>query len=232
MSALARMERQATILRARTQLADAMEVLKAAEDRRVWNRIDRKLRDEGVPTALGGPFAGLELTPAIANLSTITANATEQLLWPGAANTPIPANPQVPKLYRLWAHGTSTTAATPGTFTLNARLGLLITSPSLTGATGNITPVASATAAPWRLEGWVYLRTGGASAVATGSFEWNMSSTTGGGGPASATSNAVLGGVSSTFDSTIASALVVGIIAATSTTNTFVPQFVGWGSYN
>jgi hypothetical protein len=230
MSLMQRMEAKATILRSRERLADVMEL--AAVEVRRWNRIDRALREDGVPTAIGGPFSGLELTPAIANAAQVTINATEALLWPGAANTPIPANPQVPKLYQLFASGTSTTAATPGTFTLAPRLGTLITSPLVGIATGAITPVASATAAQWSLSGWLYVRTGGATAIAQGSFEFNMSATIGGGGPASATSNAVFGGISASFDSTVASALVFGAIATTSTTNTFTPQFIGWGSWN
>jgi hypothetical protein len=55
-----------------------------------------------------------------------------------------------------------------------------------------------------------------------------------GGGPVSATGNAILGGNSATIDfTTLASAgLWMGVTHATSTTNTWVPQFVGWGSWS
>lgn len=235
MSLLDRYERDATILRARSSLADVID-LAGAEARR-WNKIDRQMREDPDVAFMNlvGGIAGLEPVPAgpaIVNWPTITINATEALLWGGAAGTPIAAVPQVPKMYRLFVGGTSTTAATPGTFTLAPRMGTLITSPLVGIATGAITPVASATAAQWRLEGWLLVRTGGTAAVSTGSFEFNMSSTVGGGGPASATSNAVFGGVSATFDATVASALVFGAIATTSTTNTFTPQSVLWGSWN
>jgi hypothetical protein len=234
MSALLdRYERDATILRARSQLADVIDL--AGVEARRWNRIDRQMREDPDVAFLNltGGIAGLEIVkPQIVNWPTITINATEALLWGGAAGTPIALNEQVPKMYRLFVAGTSTTAATPGTFTLNARLGTLITSPSLSGATGAITPVASATAAQWKIDGWLLLRTGGTAAVATGSLEFNQSATVGGGGPVSATGNAVMGGVSATFDATVASALVVGAIATTSTTNTFTPQSVLWGSWN
>jgi hypothetical protein len=61
---------------------------------------------------------------------------------------------------------------------------------------GALTPVNSATAAQWRCFGFVYIRGGDTTGTAVGSFEFNHSGTTGGGGPVSATGNAIFGGVS------------------------------------
>lgn len=231
MSVLDRYRQQATLFtKAPSEIGDVLDLARIEAMR--WKQIGQTIHEKGDPTALLG-YAGLEVTPAIVNAPLVTTGATELLLWPAAGNTPIPINPQAPKFYRVWASGTSTTAATPGTYTINARAGTLITSPSVSGATGAITPVASATAAQWELQGWLYLRTGGTASVAVGSFVWNHSATVGGGGPATATSNAVFGGVSATFDtSTAVSGLVFGAIATTSTTNTFTPQLIAWGSWS
>jgi hypothetical protein len=81
----------------------------------------------GDPTALVGGIAGLELTPPIANETLVTGTATEQAIFP-VARTPIPprrGSEAVPAV-RV---GTSTTAATPGTYTLAARIGNANTSP-------------------------------------------------------------------------------------------------------
>jgi hypothetical protein len=96
-----------------------------------------------------------------------------------------------------------------------------------------LTPVASATAAHWRCFGILYIRGGDTTGTAFGSFEMNHSGTTGGGGPVSATGNAIFGGVSaSAVDFSAATALWMGVTHATSTTNTWTAQFVGWGSWN
>jgi hypothetical protein len=135
-------------------------------------------------------------------------------------------------LYRLFASGTSTTAATPGTYTFAPRVGTANTAPLIGAVTGAVTPVASATAAQWKMLGWLYIRGGDTTGTAQGSFEFNHSGTTAGGGPVSATGNAVFGGISAAVDFSVASALWMGVTHATSTTNTWTPQFVGWGTWN
>jgi hypothetical protein len=230
---LDRYEWQATILPLRSAGAREDLIALAVDEARTWKQIDRAIAEGGDPTMLAGGYAGLELTPQPKDFATITGSATEQALWP-VASTAVPANPGRSILYRLFAWGTSTTAATPGTYTLAARLGTANTSPLFGAVSGNLTPVASATAAHWRCFGLVYLRAAVVSGAATGSFEFNHSGTVGGGGPVSATGNAILGGNSATIDfTTLASAgLWMGVTHATSTTNTWVPQFVGWGSWS
>jgi hypothetical protein len=149
------------------------------------------------------------------------------------ANALVPVTPQAPKLYRLFASGTSTTAATPGTYTMAARLGNANTSPLFGIASAALTPVASATAAQWRLFGVVFIRQSGTAGTGVGSFEMNHSGTVGGGGPVSATGNAVFGGILAATDFTVATnGLWCGVTHATSTTNTWVPQLVAWGSWS
>jgi hypothetical protein len=215
--------------------AGAHEDLVAAlvDERRTWKQVDQCIRDGGDPTMLLGGIAGLELTPPLVNEATITGSATEQALFP-VARAPIATNPRSPVLYRIFGSGRSTTAAAPGTYTLSGRLGNANTSPAFgVVPSSNLTPVASATAAQWKLLGWVYLRGGDTTGTAVGSFEFNHSGNTAGGGPVTATGNAIFGGVSATVDFTLTTnGLWIGVTHATSTTNTWIPEFVGWGSWN
>ena len=150
---------------------------------------------------------------------------------------PIQQKAQGGQMYILYASGTSTTAATPGTYTFAGRIG-----PSPTNATtaifgatsGAFTPVASATAAQWNLNGWVLCRGGGSASNAVGSFDWMHSGTVGGGGPGLATSTGTFGGITAaTYDGTGAAVSTwIGVTHATSTTNTWVPQLHAWASLN
>jgi hypothetical protein len=228
---LDRYERQATILPMRRLRAPEDLVAAAVDEKRTWKQIDQAIREGGDPTALAGGIAGLELTPPIANETLVTGTATEQAIFP-TARTAIAATPRAPVLYRLFAAGTSTTAATPGTYTLSARVGTANTAPLIGATSGALTPVASATAAHWRCFGIFYIRGADTTGTAFGSMEMNHSGTTGGGGPVSATGNAVFGGVSAAVDFSAATALWIGATHATSTTNTWTAQFVGWGSWN
>jgi hypothetical protein len=232
-SLLERYEQQAHILPLRKAGAHEDLVAAAVDDARTWKQIQRDIALGGDPTALMGGIAGLELPlPPIANEATVTGTATEQAIFP-VARALIPAQSMAPKLWRLFSSGTSTTAATPGTYTLIGRIGNANTSPAFGVVSGALTPVASATAAQWRCFGLVYVRGGDTTGTAVGTFEFNHSGTTGGGGPVSATGNAVFGGISATVDFTVTTnGLWIGVTHATSTTNTWVPQFVGWGSWN
>lgn len=222
--------RRAKIFRAAKAREDL--IAQIIDETRTWKQIDNGIALAGDPIALTGGYAGLELTPAQANLATVTGSATEQVLWP-IANTALPVSPQAPKLYRVFASGTSTTAATPGTYTLAARVGNANTSPLFGAVSGNLTPVASATAAQWRCFGVVFVRYSGPTGIGVGTFEFNHSGTTGGGGPVSATGNAIFGGVSASVDFTLTTnGIWVGVTHATSTTNTWVPQLVTLGSWS
>lgn len=233
-SVLDRYERQAYILPLRGAGAHEDLVAQAVDEARTWKEIQRAILEAGDPTALVGGIAGLESPyPPIANETLVTGGATELAIFP-TARTAIGAAPRAPVLYRLFAAGTSTTAATPGTYTLAPRIGNANTSPLIgPAATTAITPVASATAAHWRCFGIVYIRGGDTTGTAAGSFEFNHSGSTAGGGPVSATGNAIFGGISGTVDFTAATnGLWMGATHTTSTTNTWTAQFVGWGTWN
>jgi hypothetical protein len=233
-SLLERYEQQAHILPLREAGAHEDLVAAAVDDARTWKQIQQAIALGGDPTALMGGIAGLELPlPPIANEATVTGSTTEQALFP-VARALIPAQSMAPKLWRIFASGRSTTAATPGTYTLSARLGNANTSPAFgVVPSSNLTPVASATAAQWKMLGFVYVRGGDTTGTAVGSFEFNHSGNTAGGGPVTATGNAIFGGVSATVDFTLTTnGLWIGVIHATSTTNTWIPEFVGWGSWN
>jgi hypothetical protein len=222
--------RQARLFRSAKAREDL--IAQIIDETRTWKEIDRGIAASEDPTALIGGYAGLEVTPSIKDLATVTGGATELAIIP-VVNTPIPVTPQAPKLYRLFASGTSTTAATPGTYTLAGRVGNANTSPLFGAVSGALTPVASATAAQWRLFGVVFIRQSGTAGTGVGTFEFNHSATVGGGGPVSATGNAIFGGILASTDFTLATnGLWIGVTHATSTTNTWVPQLPVWASWS
>jgi hypothetical protein len=230
---LERMEKRAVILPGRAAGVPEDLIARLIDERRTWKQVDQAIREGGDPTMLLGGLAGLEATPSTKNETLVTGGATELAIFP-SASCAIPKDvPGSPKLFRLFSSGTSTTAATPGTYTLIPRIGSTNAGIAMGIATGALTPVASATAAQWKLLGWVYVRSGSAAGTAQGSFEFNHSGTVGGGGPVSATGNAIYGGVSASVDFTLTTnGLWMGVTHATSTTNTWTAQFVGWGSWN
>lgn len=207
-------------------------VAQIVDEKRTWKQIQNDIALTDDPTALLGVYTGLEQVPSIKDLATVTGSATEQAIFP-VANAVVPVTPQSPKLYRLFASGTSTTAASPGTYTMAARLGNANSSPLFGAVSGNLTPVASATAAQWRLFGVVFVRASAATGTGVGTFEMNHSGTIGGGGPVSATGNAIFGGILASTDFTLTTnGMWIGVTHASSTTNTWVPQLVAWGSWN
>jgi hypothetical protein len=205
-----------------------------------WKPWMDRIRASGVPVAIAGGLAGLVSNPITVNQVTITGSATDQALIPTGL-MPIEQNVQSGKIYHLFASGDSTTAATPGTYTLATRLGSggLATnaSPLLTPVSSAFTPLASMTKAAWTLDGEVVIRGSGTANTAAAGFAWSqtsVASTAIQSGPSSALSAGNLGGISAAFDSTAAagSSLWVGVVHAVSTTNTWIPQLVVWGSWN
>lgn len=204
-----------------------------------WKPQMARIAREG-PTAIAGGLAGLEKTPTVVNAATVTGSATEQLLLqvPAGGNglMPIRQDAGASVMYQLFAGGTSTTAAAPGTYTFSARIGPAPTNASPAFGvvpSGAFTPTASETAAPWNLLGFVLIRGGGTSNTAVGIFNWSHSGTTTTGGPALATSDGVFGGISAAYDGTgTTCALWIGVTHATSTTNTWIPQAVAFPSWN
>jgi hypothetical protein len=230
---LERMEQQAVILPGRSAGIPEDLLARLLDEQRTWKQINAAIAEGGDPTMLLGGVAGLEVTPSTKNETLVTGGATELALFPSTSCAFAKDVPGSPKLFRLMASGTSTTAATPGTYTLIPRIGNSNTGIAMGLVTGNITPVASATAAQWKLLGWCFVRSGSNAGIAQGSFEFNHSGTVGGGGPVSATGNAIFGGVSAAIDFTLTTnGLWMGVTHATSTTNTWTAQFVGWGSWN
>lgn len=200
-----------------------------------WKPKMQRLQREG-PTAIAGGLMGLEKTPTVVNATTVTGSATEQALIP-IALTPIRQDASSSTMYQLYAQGTSTTAATPGTYTFSGRIGPAPTNASPAFGvvpSANFTPVASGTALPWTLWGFVLIRGGGTANTAVGCFFWNHASTgTTTGGPSLATSTGNFGGISAAYDGTLTTtALWIGVTHATSTTNTWIPQAVAFPSLN
>lgn len=202
-----------------------------------WKQVQQRIAASGDPTALTGGIAGVEVTPNVATLATATITGTEAALWPTATWTPIAANPQAPKAYRLIAFGIATTAATPGTVLFNARFGQLVTSP-LIGVSTTAAQTASQVTTPWRLDGNMVLRAGGGATtgLVVANWKYEQGTAVNGGSavlPAMEQMFGTTGGaVSVVTDGSVAAGLWMGAIAVTSTTNTFVPHGVVWISYN
>jgi hypothetical protein len=238
---LERYKRQATLLgEPRDELlsedrwADLVALDRILQGERTTKRRLHDIWLNGQPMNISGGLLGLIGNPVLANQATVTGGATELVIIPTAL-LPIEQNVGSGKTYLIYASGTSTTAATPGTYTLALRIGPAPTnaSPLFGAVSGALTPVASATAAQWNVFGFVVMRGGGTADTAVANMSFSHSATVGGGGPVGTASDAVIGGISASFDSTLATtALWLGVTHATSTTNTWVPQMVLWASLN
>jgi hypothetical protein len=245
MGLLERYAQQATLLRRsrsdREVLTD-IDLLRdtqvlGGETQREWKPWMQDIAASGDPMGLAGGIAGAEVTPPPGTLATVTIGATELALWPTVTWTPIAANPQAPKAYMLYAFGTATTAATPGTMLFNARFGQIVTSP-LIGVSTAAAQTASQTATPWMLMGRIVIQRGGpaTSGLVVANFKYEQGTAVSGGSTVLPAIEQIFGtttgAVSVVTDGSVAAGLWVGAIAATSTTNTFIPQSVIWMSYN
>lgn len=243
MGILERYERQATILRrSGGKLITSYDVHRDMQligevpvDN--WKHKMNRIAASGDPTALTGGIAGVEVTPNVATLGTAVITGTEAALWPTATWTPIAANPQAPKVYRLMAFGICTTAATPGTMLFNARFGQLVTSPNI-GVSTTAAQTASQATTPFRFEGTIIIRAGGGATtgLVVANFKYEQGTAVNGGSavlPAMEQIFGTTGGaVSVVTDGSVAAGLWMGAIAVTSTTNSFIPHGVTWVSYN
>jgi hypothetical protein len=204
---------------------------------RPWKLVNGLIEQSGAPTALAGGFAGLEVTPPVTTLAAATILGTEVALWTTPTYTPIAANPQCPKAYRLCSFGISTTAATQGTMAFNARFGQLITSPLLGGSV-TTAQTASQTTTVFRLKGDMVIYRGGpaTSGLVVGMFDYMQGTATTGGSTLLPGMSQMFGtgsgGQSVVTDGSVAAGLWIGGIAVTSVTNTFVPQGIIWSSWN
>lgn len=221
----------------RDRLRDVADLSTLLQKERTSKQRMSDIAASGVPMGIAGGLRGMPFNPVTVNQTTVTGSATEQALIPTALML-VDQNVQSGKVYYLWASGTSTTAATPGTYTLAVRIGPSPTNASpLFGAVSSaFTPLASMTAAPWFIHGYVVIRGSGTANTAACGFSWAQTSVSSAsaGGPTSVSSAGNLGGVSASFDSTggAGCALWVGVTHATSTTNTWIPQLVVWESLN
>lgn len=237
-----RHERRAAAMRRHGNLISDIDVrrdmqLIAGEPVENWKAVQNRIDQSGAATALEGGIAGVEVTPNVATLATVTVTGTEAALWPTATWTPIAANVRAPKAYHLTAFGTATTPATQGTVLFNARFGQLVTSP-LIGVSTTAAQTASQTATPWRIEGTVIVRAGGGATtgLVVANFKYEQGTATSGGSAVLPAMEQIFGtttgAVSVVTDGSVAAGLWMGAIAVTSTTNTFIPQGVVWVSYN
>ena len=219
---------------------DVADILNQAIElnNRPWKQVFNQLGAEGVPTALSGGFAGLELTPASGVYPTITFSSagTETAAWATSTYTPTAANPQAPKAYRLDSFGVATTPASQGTLQINIRYGQLVTSP-LVAASVAAAQTASSTSASWQLIGTCLLQAGGGATTGkvVGGFRFSEGSAVSGGSAEIAVLQQVFNStaqVSVETDAGLAGGLWVGWTIATSTTSTETPLGIIWASWN
>jgi hypothetical protein len=236
-SLLERYERQAVDLRpGRTyspitdiDVMDDVAVL-AGEERRGWGAITRALAAAGAPLALQGGIAGAEAKPPADALAALTFSASEQALWAAATYTPIEANSRSPVQYELYASGTITTVATPGTMTLTPRFGTSTGGGSL-GPSNAVTLTASLAGLIWQLRGEVTVRgTGIGTARVYGTFHFlGKLATTGNG---AADQNLLFGYTAVTNGSTDAAQGLFMGLTGSAATPTITVQQIKWGSWN
>lgn len=191
----------------------------------------------GIPMGVAGGLAGLEgqLSPPVD--VTVTQTAAAIVSWP-VTYTPIRAGAASPTLWQIFAAGAQTTAATPGTVQWQAGIGTTAGSDLLGSATAALATTASQTASIWRVFGFVVApRTGGgstgANSTAVGYLQVDWTTGTAAPGAQFAGTPLLFGGVTaSSYDSSVAQALHVDTLTATSVTNTLIPRLVLWGSWN
>src|SRR6184192_1025804 len=140
--------RELLLTRERPSKWDDMRELTAIDmmARGTWKHQMHELLIDGHPTNIAGGLAGLEVNAQSANYPTITLGGTELSLWTPQTYCPVAAFNNAPKVYQLECFGTATSAATPGTESINPRVDVVGgTSLGASGAT-QITPTASETA--------------------------------------------------------------------------------------
>jgi hypothetical protein len=189
------------------------------------------------PTALIGGIEGIESNTVMpdGDIASGSITATETALWPAATYSPLAANMQVPKAFKVIAFGQQTTAATPGTMTFTPRIGTTNGGSTL-GASTATAQTASETTTDWMLEGALIIRAigaaGASNAAAKGMFHYYQGTATTSGSIVLPAMHQIFGGTTATWDGTTTSALWMGLTAATSTTNTFTTMGVVFASFN
>ena len=173
--------------------------------------------------------ADVPVDPPSAALPTITATS-ETVLVP-TIFTPIPAMaPRVGKVYQLTVCGTCTTG-TAGTLIITPRYGLVIGGVSL-GISPTQNYVPSITLAPFVFECWLQFRTIGVAAGATSTATCHYVWTSGGAVGTAGSATSVVGSstASVSVDTTVASALWIGVTF--SVAPSVIPHFALWQEIN
>jgi hypothetical protein len=173
-------------------------------------------------------FADVLSEPLGVDLTTITAT-TETVLIPTLL-TPIPAfEPRTGKVYELIVGGTCTTGAA-GTLTITPRYGTVIGGVSI-GASPAQNYVPSITTAPFIFRYYLVFRAiglPGANSVVYGSGDWESGGAVA--TAASATAVVVGGTATASVDTSVASALWIGVTF--SVAPSVIPKWHVWRSMN
>lgn len=203
-----------------------------SHERQQWGLINGRLAGKGDPVAYGA-YAG----PAAIALPATTANVAslngEAALWSTALYSPWLSQSLVaPSAWQIYASFQATTSTSPGSLTLNPRVGSVASGASSTGgialgADGAIALTASITT-DWIVSGRLTVQSiglAGTNSKAAGSFICTAKPATA--SPGAATINDIFGYTVASFDSTLASGFVLGM-ANTVTSITYAATQIHW----
>lgn len=196
-----------------------------------WGLINGRIRRSRDPVANLGFYTSLQAVPPIGPLANVTSLNGEASLFNTAGYAPWPAfSLTAPTAWEIHIAFTATTSTSPGNVTVVPRVGSVAAGSSSTGGItlgtdAAITLTASITTL-WQISGNIDVQSiglPGANSKAYGTFNTTAKPATAGVG--AATINNIYGYTQASFDSTVASGLVIGM-ANTVATITYAVQQV------
>jgi hypothetical protein len=138
-------------------------------ERMRWKVINGQLASRGEPVASSGQFAGPGAFSNAQALSAVTGGTSNVAWWSPSVYTPIPANSvKAPAAYRLVAWGIITSSGAGQTIQVNPAVGTAVAGQSLGTSAAALALGSTITAAYWRLEYDMVMRTTGTSGTAVG----------------------------------------------------------------
>lgn len=197
-----------------------------------WAARERRIQEQGLPTAMAeGSYGALLAYPNAQTVTTTSLSGTVNL-WSNLVYTPIPQNSVLaPQAYRVAVIAKITTAATPANIGINPLInavgtwatgGQAVSGGSTLGATPNVALTASITNAFYTVVGDLTIRAAGTSSsiVAMLHYVSTQGTTAGLAGPAAAGTghNIMFGGTTVTIDTqTAAQSFQLGAVHTVTT---------------
>jgi hypothetical protein len=205
------------------------------QERQSWNLINGRIAEKGDPMANVGMYSGVAANPPPAAGANVPSLSGEASLFTTAFYTPWLALSLIaPSAWKLYVTWTTTTAATPGNLTLTPRVGSVAAGASSTGGItmGAGSPIAltASITTLWKYKGEITVRSvgpPGLNSSAYGTFDLIAKPATAGTGIA--TIFDLSGFTAATFDASVASGFVLGMVN-TVTTIVYNVQQIHWVS--